>query len=148
MKLTAHFTLEEFELSQTAIRHGIDNSVPESLMSNMRRTAETMEEIRTLLLNKPIQVTSGYRCPALEKKISGRAYGQHMKALACDFVCPTYGSPLMIAEILSSTLRDFDQLIWEGTWVHVGLAEGTQRKEILTAKFTNGKASYSRGLNP
>ena len=40
MNLTKYFTSEEFERSQTAARHSIDNSVPEHLMQNMKRTAE------------------------------------------------------------------------------------------------------------
>lgn len=148
MNLTNHFTLEEFERSQTAIRHGIDNSVPTNLMPNMQRTAEMMEEVRNILLGRGIQVTSGYRCRELEIKISGKAYGAHMLALACDFVCPTFGSPLEIARTLSTSLSDFDQIIWEGTWVHLGLSEAAQRKQLLTAKFIGGKAIYSVGFNP
>lgn len=148
MNLTKHFTLEEFERSQTSTRHGIDNSVPEHLMPNMKRTAHLMEDVRATLGGNYIQVTSGYRCPELEIKISGRAYGAHMQALACDFVCPRFGTPLAVATEIRDSGIPFDQLIWEGNWVHIGLAPGPLRHQVLTAKFSGGKAIYSKGLNP
>lgn len=148
LNLTKHFTLEEFERSQTAMRHGIDNSVPEHLMPNIHRMAQLMEYIRYTLYNNYIQITSGYRCEELEIKISGRAYGAHMQALACDFVCPRFGSPLSVATAIRDSGVAFDQLIWEGNWVHIGLAPGALRRQILTAKFPKGVAVYTIGLNP
>ena len=147
MKLTDHFTVEEFSNSPTATRHGIDNTIPQELMHNVFLIAMKMEEVRTLLNGKPIIVSSGYRGPELNKLIGGSSQSAHMRALACDFICPEYGTPLQIAKILAGALTEFDQLIWEGTWVHLGLREATPRREVLTAKFPNGKAVYSIGLN-
>ena len=147
MKLTDHFTAEEFSNSPTATRHGIDNTIPQELMHNVFLIAMKMEEVRTLLNGKPIIVSSGYRGPELNKLIGGSSQSAHMRALACDFICPEYGTPLQIAKILAGALTEFDQLIWEGTWVHLGLREATPRREVLTAKFPNGKAVYSTGLN-
>lgn len=147
MKLSPHFTREEFEFSQTAIRLGLDNTIPPDLMDNAKRTAETLEFIRAILGNRPITVSSGYRSPAVNKAIGGSATSAHMLALACDFICPTYGSVYQTAEVLASVLDDYDQLIAEGTWIHVGLSVGHPRREILTATFVNGKARYTKGLH-
>ena len=146
MKLTDHFTLEEFEQSDKATRAGLDNSIPQELMHNVFLMASKMEEVRVLLNGKPIIVSSGYRGPELNSLIGGSTKSAHMRALACDFICPDYGTPLQVAKILAGALSDFDQLIWEGTWVHLGLRESTPRREVLTAKFPNGKAVYSLGL--
>ncbi len=64
MNLTEHFTLEEFTRSSTASRLKIDNSVPKNLMPNVQLTAIKFELVRKAL-GKPIIITSGYRCPAL-----------------------------------------------------------------------------------
>ncbi len=144
MNITKHFTMNEVVFSQTATRRGIDNSVPPELMENVRRQAELMEKVR-YELNRPIYITSWYRCPALNAALSNSSkQSAHMKGLACDFVSP-FGSPFEICNALIGKI-EFDQLIDEGTWVHIGLAEGPLRNEILTARFPNGKVVYSHGL--
>lgn len=143
MNLTRNFTLEEATFSQTATRLGIDNTIPEHLKANVLRQAEFMERIRWEL-NAPIFITSWYRCPELNKAIGGATQSAHMLGLACDFVSP-FGSPLKICQALQGKL-DYDQLIDEGTWVHIGLSEGIPRKQVLTARFPNGKAVYTNGL--
>jgi hypothetical protein len=45
-ELTEHFTLDEMEFSDTAIRLGVDNSIPEKYMANVRKIAIALEKIR------------------------------------------------------------------------------------------------------
>lgn len=144
MQITPHFTLEEVEFSQVAVRKGIPNHVPELLMANVHRQAELMEKIR-YELNTPIYITSWYRCPELNTLIGGSRSSAHMLGLACDFVSP-FGTPIQICKAILQARVEFDQLIEEGTWVHVGLSEGPLRNEVLTARFPQGKAVYTRGL--
>jgi hypothetical protein len=60
---------------------------------------------------------------AVNDAVGGVADSAHRLAYACDFTCPGFGSPLMIAERLDTAEKqgaiDFDQLIYEGTWVHI-----------------------------
>ena len=146
MKLSEHFSIDEFTASQTATRLGIDNSLPLDLYTNARRTCILLEEIRQIIGNRPVHINSGYRCPSLNERIGGSQTSAHMQALAADFVCHSFGTPLEIVELLAAVLPDFDQLIYEGTWVHVGLSTGRNRREILTAKFDTGKARYLPGI--
>ena len=147
MNLTAHFTREEFEFSQKAIRLGIDNAVPFVLNANAQRMLEYMELIRSKLRDHPIIISSGYRCAELNALTSGSSVSSaHRQALACDFTCPSFGTVFDTAEFLAATLRGFDQLIYEGTWIHVGLAESFDRGELLTATFVNGEPHYVRGI--
>src|SRR5574343_627287 len=99
MQLTEHFTLEEFQFSDTAVRKGIDNSVPQDLLDNVTLTAMGMERVRSIL-GKPIKVTSGYRGPKLNAAIGGAKSSAHMSGLACDFTCESYGTPLDICKRL------------------------------------------------
>lgn len=146
--LSKHFSREEFEFSQTAVRLGIDNTIPESLLDNAKRTAEIMEIIRAGLGGRPIKVSSGYRGVKLNAVIPNSSKtSAHTLALACDFTCASFGSVYDTTEAVSHILDDFDQLIYEfGRWVHIGLSEGHQRKEIITATFNNGRVFYHKGL--
>jgi zinc D-Ala-D-Ala carboxypeptidase len=71
MKLTDHFTLAEFTVSNTGERLGIDNT-PNSaaLRANITRTAQLLERIRELL-GAPVIITSGYRCPQINAHQGG-----------------------------------------------------------------------------
>tara|TARA_R110000744_G_scaffold109566_4_gene207017 strand:- start:7070 stop:7294 length:225 start_codon:yes stop_codon:yes gene_type:complete len=56
MKLSKNFTLTEFEKSQTAIRQGLDNSMPEEHVDNAKALCENVlqkvrENISDLLLS-------------------------------------------------------------------------------------------------
>ena len=73
MKLTVNFSLEELTHSDIAVRAGIDNAPPPELMSNLKRTAEAMEEVRQLLGGRPITVSSGYRGPEVNKLVGAYA---------------------------------------------------------------------------
>ena len=132
-RLTPHFTLEEFTFSQTAARKGIDNTPHEGILDNLCILANGMEDVRNLL-NAPIYVSSGYRCPELNDLLGSKRTSQHTQGLACDFTSNAYGSPQIIfADIITSDIP-FDQLILEfDRWIHISFVEdgGTPRKQAL-----------------
>jgi len=145
MKLSWNFTLAEATLSQTAKRKGIDNTPSLVQLENMKVAANGMELVRDIL-GKPIQVSSWFRSPKLNKVIGGSATSAHCDGFAIDFVCPQYGTPTHICtKIIASDLQ-FDQLIQEGgDWVHISFAP-KMRNEMLTAIFKKGKATYQQGI--
>ncbi len=155
MQLSAHFTLREFTRSQTAERLGIDNTPPPEVVENLRvLCAEILEPLRIAV--GPITVTSGYRCPELNKRIGGSATGQHPLGQAADIECFRISTRQLAEAVIRCNLR-FDQLILEGAkdndpsagWVHVSYRkDGKNRGQVLTATFTNGKATYRPGLFP
>lgn len=83
MKLTEHFTLEELTNSPTAKRLNIDNTPTKAIISNLSELSQLLENIRTIY-NKPIIVTSGYRCERLNKAVGGVKTSQHVKGQAAD----------------------------------------------------------------
>ena len=122
MMLSPHFALSEFLVSETACRQGIDNTPSPEIIENLRKTAALLEEVRTLLNSKPIIVTSGYRCPELNRAIGSSDTSAHCKGQAADFTCPGFGTPLQIAEAIyaANPPIEFDQLIHEyQSWVHI-----------------------------
>lgn len=144
MKLTEHFTLEELTTSDYAVRHGIANVPSEQIVTSLRVLASGLEQVRALL-GHPMVVSSGYRCPMLNRAVGGSTTSDHMIGLAADFVCPGFGTPLEIARAIEASDIAFGQLIQEGTWVHISFSP-FERRTVLTAHFSNGRASYSPGL--
>ena len=131
MNLTPHFTLAEFVISETAARSGIDNDPPLEVVAALKRTAQGLEEVRTRL-GKPVTITSGYRCPALNAAIGGAKDSQHMRGEAADFICPQFGSPVDVASALRDSGVQYDQLILEfGRWVHISFAAAPRRQALI-----------------
>ncbi|MGF6697603.1 zinc D-Ala-D-Ala carboxypeptidase [Paraburkholderia sp. MM5496-R1] len=147
-RLTDHFSLAELTQSETAARRRIDNTPSPAVVEHLTRTAQTLEQVRTLLGSRPVLVSSGYRSPALNAAVGGAANSAHMTGLAADFICPGFGSPLEICRKIAASSIAFDQLIQEGTWAHIGLPPaGTKaRQQILTANFGPGATTYTNGL--
>ena len=134
MNLSPHFTYAEFTRSDTALRLGVSNDLPIGLVSNAHETTGMLERIREFL-GCPMNVTSGYRCLALNKAIGSKDTSDHVQALACDFVCPPT-PPLLIAQRLAAVMDELQigQLILEyNVWVHVGV---TKPDKILNRILT------------
>ena len=143
--LTADFHLSEFLHSDKAVRLGLDNTPDANVLGAIRNfLAPGMQEVRNLL-GVPINVSSGYRSPQVNAAVGGARNSQHLQGLAADFTAPSFGSPIQIARAIAASNIQFDQLIQEGTWVHVSFS-ANPRRSVLTAKFTNGVASYLPGL--
>ena len=144
--LTPHFTLEEFTASQTASRMGISNMPTGQEYENIKRCAETMEAVRTLLGNKPILISSGYRSPQVNAAVGGSSTSAHMSGLACDFICPGFGTPKEICQMLQPYMGQLkiDQLIYEyGDWVHLGLSTGDARCMALTIDSNGTRTGFA-----
>jgi hypothetical protein len=146
--LSPHFHLSELLASQTATRRGIANIPGVQALANLRRVCAVLELVREALGNRPISINSGYRSGELNRAVGGAAFSAHVQGLAVDFICPQFGMPLQICHRIVADHISFDQLIQEGTWVHLGLSElGTPpRGEVLTAKFGAAGTTYVRGF--
>jgi hypothetical protein len=136
MYLSTNFTLDEFTNSQTAERNGIDNTPPDSMLPTLRQTAYGLELVRTLLNNKPILISSGYRSPALNAAAGGAQGSQHLLGEACDFTCPTYGTPEQVVRAIVASKIPFDQVIHEfGRWVHISFGPRNRRQALTIDKM-------------
>lgn len=144
MQLTPNFALSEFTNSSIALRRGISNVPGGAEIENLRRVAGLLEQVRAML-GRPLVISSGYRSPALNAVVGGSAKSAHVLGLAADISVPGM-TPRDLAVAIRDSGIKFDQLIYEGTWVHVGLAEGPLRQQVLTAHFGNGPVSYTSGI--
>lgn len=162
VQLSANFWLSEFEQSVTATRLGLRNEADLVALKNLKRLAMHAEDVRVATGNNPVIISSGLRTlivnglvkhlitpddlstldkrPDLMERLR-KDPSVHRTGCAMDFTVPKYGSPRSICRRLAESSLRFDQLIFEGTWVHYGIAEEGKmpRREVLTAIFEPGK---------
>ncbi len=126
MNLSTHFSLAEFIQSDTALRLNIDNDLPLALRPEASNTCELLERIRAYLGERaaktvPLLISSGYRCPALNRAIGSSDTSDHIRAMAADFRAPAFGTPLEVSQALAAAVAQLGigQLIYEHTWIHV-----------------------------
>jgi len=170
LQLTPHFWLSEFEHSNTAARLGIRNEANSGQLQNLKRLAMQAEDIRALLGHRPVVISSGLRTLIVNGLVKGIIQPADLRGLdkrpdlmqrlrsdtsahpdgrAMDFTCPGFGSPREIVMRLMDSHLQFDQLIYEGTWVHYGIARAGEkpRRQVLTAVFRAGQPPrYLPGL--
>jgi hypothetical protein len=145
VRLSPNFTLAELTVSETAARRGIDNTPPPEIIENLKRLAESLQEVRRLLGNKAILVSSGYRSPELNVAVGGSKNSDHCKGLAADFIAPSFGSPDDVIKAIVASDIPYKQVIREfDRWVHFAIPEqGEQpRKQALIIDRT-GTRAYS-----
>ncbi|MFN0300856.1 MAG: D-Ala-D-Ala carboxypeptidase family metallohydrolase [Burkholderiales bacterium] len=131
-------TIESLCYSETAIARGIDNSPPSSLLPNLRRLASGLDSIQ-VVLGSAIEISSGYRCPELNRIVGGTPGSQHQQGLAADFVCTGFGEPIQVAIAIVNSTVDYDQIILEfGRWVHVSFSPAPRRRALTIYSSANG----------
>jgi hypothetical protein len=143
MQLSPNFSLSELVYSETAEISGIDNTPPPEIVENLKRLAAGLEAVRALL-GAPLEISSGFRCAALNQAVGGSSTSQHVQGLAADFACPAFGSPLEVARAIQQSGIAFDQCILEyGRWVHLSFSD-VPRGRMLT--IYDEKKGYLAGL--
>lgn len=150
MNLSKYVTLKEAIKSNTATRHGIDNSPTPEHLEVMKRTAALLFDPVREHLDEPLGVSSFYRSYDLNKAIKGSKTSQHCKGEAIDIDCDMfgYGTNKEVFQFIKDNL-DFDQLIAEfiddgqPAWIHVSQNDGgINRGEILIAARVDGEVRY------
>lgn len=137
MKLSPNFTLEELTFSQTATRLGINNKPSPVVLINLKDTAQRLEEIRELL-GAPINISSGYRSPTLNRSIGGSSTSAHCLGFAVDFTARKYGDVKKVYEAIKNSGIKYDQLIEEfGSWVHISFAPSMRQQNLIATKVKN-----------
>lgn len=139
--LSPHFRLSEFTASQTAVRRGLRNVPLGAHIANLRRLAAVLEDVRAALGGVPVMVSSGFRALLLNRAIGSHDGSAHTDGRAADFSAPAFGTARQVCRRVLDTGLAFDQLIDEGTWVHLGIARAglTPRRQTLKAVFAAGK---------
>jgi hypothetical protein len=131
MVLSEHFTLEE--LTHTDHRE-LDNTPNSSEINNLKRLAEMLEEVKTLLDGKPIMVNSAFRSSAVNTAVGSKETSQHRVGCAADIRVPGL-TPDQVVQAIKNSPIQFDQLIREfNSWTHISVPNnpsGAPRKQVL-----------------
>lgn len=144
MMLSKYFSLEEFTLSQTAIRLGIDNEPPPVAV-------RAMKKLCTMILDPlrettgPITISSGYRSAPVNTVIGGAVNSQHMLGEAADIIIPGERTET-IQEIIRQMRLPIDQCIEEfGKWVHVSysLTQHQRGQFLKSSRGADGRTIYT-----
>jgi zinc D-Ala-D-Ala carboxypeptidase len=152
MQLTENFSLHELTKSETALRHGLDNTPGEQEIANLRTLAEqVLQPVRTAY-GRGVKVNSGYRAPEVNAAVGGSRTSDHCRGQAADIEIP--GIPNYdLAKYIADNFK-FTQLILEfytpgipdSGWVHVSYDPANLKCQTLTAMRENGKTVYKPGL--
>lgn len=128
MQLTKHFHLSEFLKSETAELYKIDNRPLFEDVLNLMYLSIKLEQVRSICFNKPLIITSGYRCLPLNRAVGGSESSDHMRGLAVDFYSQAGTPPGIIFEKIKQSNLMFDQLILYDSFLHFGIGERMRRQ--------------------
>ena len=140
MKLSEHFSLSEFEYSATAIRNGIDNSVPDRFIPSLKNLCEQVLEPLRQHVRQPMVISSGYRCPELNKLVGGSPTSQHLTGEAADIYIPDPKKLLRWYNYLKQSDISYDQLLLERKgnilWLHVSCKPNPSKNRHQVLRIT------------
>lgn len=151
-QLTKNFSLAEMVKSETALRHGMDNTPGEEEKENLLRlAANVLQPIRDHY-QRGVKVNSGYRSPDVNAKVGGSRTSDHTRGMAADIEIPGVPNADLaswIKENLSYTqliLEFYTPGVPDSGWVHVSFDPANLKKQDLTATRKDGKTVYLPGL--
>jgi uncharacterized protein YcbK (DUF882 family) len=140
MNLTEHFTLEE--LTHTDHRQ-YDNEPNDAELENIKRLAEFLEEVKTVLGGKPIMVNSAFRSKQVNDAVGSKDTSQHRIGCAADIRVPAMTPDQVVRAVIASGIG-YDQVIREfDRWTHISIPNqegGTPRKQALIIDKTGTRA--------
>ena len=130
-----HFKFIEMVRSSKADEFNIDNWPKDAdIMDNIIFTMECLDQIREEY-GLPLFVSSGYRCPELNRAVGGVKTSQHIKGQAADIQLGSVEKNRAFFNWCQDNINDLpiDQLIDESnySWVHLSFIKENQRHQVL-----------------
>ena len=155
MKLTANITLDELTKSKVAERNGINNNPNPQQIEPLKNLAINILQPVRSHFDKPLIISSGFRCAQLCIEIGSVPTSQHVAdegAAAADFEIPGVDNRELALYIKNEL--EFDQLILEfyrdnepsSGWIHCSYSTNSNRNQSLRAFREDGKVVYKPWL--
>ena len=155
MKLTANITLDELTKSQISERKGINNNPNPQQIDNLKALAVNILQPVRSHFDKPLIISSGFRCAQLCVEIGSSVNSQHVaddSAAAADFEIAGVDNRELALWIKSEL--EYDQLILEfykdgeptSGWIHCSYSRNKNRQQWLRAMREEGKVNYKPWL--
>jgi uncharacterized protein YcbK (DUF882 family) len=151
-QMTKNFSLAELTKSETALRHGLENSPGDDELNNLLvLCANVLQPVRDHF-GKGVKVNSGYRSPEVNVKVGGSKTSDHCRGMAADIEIPGVANAELaeyIRDNLPHTqviLEFYTQGIPDSGWVHVSYDPQNLKHQSLTAIKKDGKTVYLPGI--
>jgi len=135
-----YFELEEFITSATAKKKGIDNTPTFEVVEHLDELVDSFLDPMRSAYGEPVDVSSGFRCPALNKAVGGVDDSVHQIGYAADLTVRGSFKKFcaFVVEWVKKAGVKFDQILIESNkktgakWLHIGLKNnlGQQRGQI------------------
>jgi len=159
IRLSKNFTLDEFIYSSTALRKGIDNSLPTELLPKLQYLVDTiLQPLRDKF--GPLKINSGYRSVELCITIGSNEHSNHAYGLAVDVEAYSHKvSNIMLLDYIANNM-EYKELIAEyfnkevatSGWVHVAAEEGNNKGGLKLKdkehNYSNVELAYLQELYP
>ena len=122
-----YFSINELTKSSTADRLGIDNTPSDEIKNNLTLFIEKVLDPIREDWGSPIMVSSGYRCPELNKAVGGAKNSGHQYGYCADLQVKGGMKRIReLADFIFEWMKDhhmkFDELLFERsgnvTWLH------------------------------
>lgn len=130
-----YFTIKELCDSNTARQRGIKNNPTPEIERNLTALVDNVLDPLREAWGKPIRVTSGYRCDALNKAVGGVATSQHRLGQSADLDVGSRADNMKLFNLIQELKLPFDQLLFEKgnknvgpDWVHVSFSPRDRRE--------------------
>ena len=145
-KITENFSF--YELTNTSYSSLLDanRKYGEKLKDNLNLLGILLQDIRDII-GKPMTISSGVRCPELNKKVGGTADSRHQKGLAADIQVKGMSAMEVFDAIRKAKLPLLQKAIIEGVkgkeWVHIQARTATDNAPTQYYATKDGK-NYTR----
>lgn len=132
-----YFSIAELTKSETANKRKINNKPTKEVENCLNQLIDNILDPLREAYGQPIIVSSGYRCPELNKAVGGARTSQHTRGQAADIHTKSNSkeSNKQLFELIKQLKLPFDQLIneYNYSWVHVSYSN-RNRRQILNIK--------------
>lgn len=154
MTLSKNFALAELIEAGSARRLGLDdqfNPSDEVIVNLTKLCCKVLQPLREAV-GHPIQITSGFRSPKVNKAVGGAKNSDHLYGRAADIQLWINGqnkNQLLFDTVLKLGLP-FKQMIdefgseTEPAWIHISYDENDIKRECLRARKVNGRTVYTK----
>lgn len=129
-KAMKYFTINELCRSETASKHKIDNTPSAEIIANLTALVDNILDPLREVWGRPIIVTSGYRCEALNRILPGASpTSQHKQGQAADITAGSIEDNKKLFDLAIKLNLPFDQIIDEYgyKWVHISYSPRNRR---------------------
>ena len=145
-QITENFSFYELTNTSNMALLEKNREYAEKLKDNLNLLGLLLQDIRDII-DKPITVSSGVRCPELNKKVGGTADSRHQKGLAADIQVKGMSAMEVFDAIRKAKLPLLQKAIIEGVkgkeWVHIQARTATDNAPTQYYATKDGK-NYTR----